>query len=187
MIVQLAGLPGTGKSTLAAALLPRLGPHALMLDKDRIRALLFGPHHVEYRQEQDDLCVALLHQAAAYHLGRHPDGTVILDGRTCSRRYQVADVERLAQQTGHLLRIIECTCAEVTVRQRLTYDTTARTHPAANRDFGLYLRLKATADPIAVPALRLSTDIPIGECIRRALTYLTTDAVHATADAEEPS
>lgn len=42
MIVQLAGLPGTGKSSLAAELVHRLGGRALLLDKDRVRHALFG-------------------------------------------------------------------------------------------------------------------------------------------------
>ena len=44
MIVIMAGLPGTGKSTLAQALAQRL-PGAV-LDKDAIRAALFEPAHV---------------------------------------------------------------------------------------------------------------------------------------------
>jgi predicted kinase len=186
MIVQLAGLPGTGKTTLAAGLRQHFGPRMLLLDKDRLRDTVFGPDHVEYQRDQDDLCVRLLHQAAAWHLRRHPEGHVVLDGRTCSRRYQIADSLRLAQQTRHPLRIIECVCAEATARHRLRQDTTAGAHPAANRDFVLYLRLKATAEPIVVPTLRLNTDAPRSDCLHRALAYLTPDlAVPVTAATQE--
>ncbi|MGH3686885.1 MAG: AAA family ATPase [Pseudonocardiaceae bacterium] len=57
MIVQLAGLPGTGKSTLAAELVHRLAGHALLLDKDHVRHALFGPQHTLYTRGQDDFCV----------------------------------------------------------------------------------------------------------------------------------
>jgi predicted kinase len=187
MIVQLAGLPGTGKTTLATGLREHLGLRVLVLDKDRLRDTVFGPDHVEYQRDQDDLCVRLLHQAAAWHLHRHPGGHVVLDGRTCSRHYQVADVQHLARQTGHPLRIIECVCAEDTARYRLCQDTSTGAHPAANRAFSLYLRLKATAEPITAPVLRLNTDAPVRDCLRRALAYLTPDlAVHMTAATQEP-
>jgi predicted kinase len=42
MIVQLAGLPGTGTSSLAAELVHQLEGRALLLDKDRVRHALFG-------------------------------------------------------------------------------------------------------------------------------------------------
>ncbi|MGH3919724.1 MAG: AAA family ATPase [Pseudonocardiaceae bacterium] len=50
MIVAMAGLPGVGTSTLAGALAPRL--HAVVLDKDRIRAGLFPPSYVDYTADQ---------------------------------------------------------------------------------------------------------------------------------------
>lgn len=183
MIVPVVGLPGTGKTSFAAALRPRLGPHALLLSKDTLRDELFGPDHVEYRREQDDLCVSLLHQAATYHLARHPDGHVILDGRTGTRRYQIAEVQRLAQHTGHQLRIIECVCAAATAMERLRADAAAGLHPAANRGPDLYTELDADAEPIAVPTLRLNTDAPLGDYIDRALQYLTTKSTSSAASA----
>ncbi|MGH3789190.1 MAG: AAA family ATPase [Pseudonocardiaceae bacterium] len=72
MIVQLAGLPGTGKSTLAAELVHRLAGHALLLDKDHVRHALFGPQHTLYTREQDDFCVHTMFRAAAWHLHRTP-------------------------------------------------------------------------------------------------------------------
>ena len=52
MVVIMAGLPGSGKSTVARALAERLP--ATVLDKDVIRAALFAPAHVEYSRVQDD-------------------------------------------------------------------------------------------------------------------------------------
>ncbi|WP_420082931.1 AAA family ATPase (plasmid) [Streptomyces sp. JL4002] len=172
MIVQLAGLPGTGKTTLGRELTRALGPKTLLLDKDRIRDALFGPHLVAYTREQDDFCVHVMHLTAGRHLGEHPDGAVVLDGRTCSRRYQVEDVQRLAKETGRPLRIIECVCRDDVAAARLNRDVQAGTHPAANRDPDLYRRLKASAEPITVPALRLDTSAPVPDCTRTALAYL---------------
>lgn len=172
MIVQLAGLPGTGKTTLGRKLTHALGPKTLLLDKDRIRDALFGPNLVAYTREQDDFCVRVMHLTAARHLGEHPDGAVVLDGRTCSRRYQVEEVQRLAKETGRPLRIIECVCPDDVAAARLGRDVQAGAHPAANRDSDLYRRLKASAEPITVPALRLDTNFPVPDCTRTALAYL---------------
>jgi predicted kinase len=172
MIVALAGLPGTGKSTLATELLHRLAGHALLLDKDRIRHALFGPEHTLYTREQDDFCAATMFRTAAWQLRRTPRCIVILDGRTCTRVYQVTQVRRLATRTRQPLRLIECVCPETTAEQRLHADTARGTHPAANRDLELYRRLQAGAEPVPDPKLRLDTTAPLSECADRALSYL---------------
>ena len=62
--VLFAGLPGTGKSTLARALAARL--HAAVLDKDRVRAALFPGVLTDYSEQQDELCLRAMLEAAAY-------------------------------------------------------------------------------------------------------------------------
>lgn len=172
MIVQLAGLPGTGKSTLATELVHRLAGQALLLDKDRIRYALFGTEHTLYTREQDDFCVATMLRTAAWQLRRTPGCIVLLDGRTCSRAYQVTQIRRFATRTRQPLRLIECVCAATIIEQRLHADTARGAHPAANRDVELYRRLQASAEPIPDPKLRLDTEAPLSECADRALSYL---------------
>lgn len=172
MIVQLAGLPGTGKSTLATELLRRLRGRALLLDKDRVRHALFGAEHTLYTREQDDFCVVTMLRTAAWHLRHTPSSVVILDGRTCSRAYQVTQVRRFASRARQPLRLIECVCSEITIEHRLRADTAHDTHPAANRDVELYRRLQTSAEAIPDPKLRLDTDQPLPECADRALSYL---------------
>jgi predicted kinase len=176
MIIQLAGLPATGKSTLGAALAERL-PGALLLDKDRVRAALYGDRHVEYRREQDDFCVDVLHQAAARHLAQHTDAVVILDGRTCTRRYQIQDVARLAARCRVPLRIIECRCPDRVAHQRLRADP--GTHPATNRTVDLHERLKTSAEAITLPTLRVDTDRPLALCVQACLVHLAGGATQA--------
>ena len=50
MLVALAGLPATGKTSLAGQLAARLP--GLVLDKDRIRSCLFPPEEVAYSAGQ---------------------------------------------------------------------------------------------------------------------------------------
>ncbi len=172
MIVQLAGLPGTGKSSLAAELVHRLEGSALLLNKDHVRHGLFGTQHTIYIREQDDFCVITMFRAAAWHLRHVPGAVVILDGRTCSRAYQVTQVRRFATRVRQPLRLIECVCADTIVEQRLVADIARGAHPATNRDVDLYRRLQANADPIPEPKLRLDTTQPLSECANQVLAYL---------------
>jgi predicted kinase len=83
VIVAMAGLPGAGKSTLAGALATQL--HAVVLDKDRIRAGLFPPSNVGYTDDQNDFCVDVMYRTAEWLLRRDRAAVVILDGCTYTR------------------------------------------------------------------------------------------------------
>ena len=170
MIVIMAGLPGTGKSALCRALAKQIG--GVVLDKDIIRAALFPPERIEYSAAQDDFCQSLMLQAAGYVLAHDPDAVIFFDGRTFSRRYQIDAVIANAQKIGSPFRVIECTCSEETARQRLERDQAARRHPAANRTFELYQRLKTEFEPIAEPKVVVDTDRPLEECVARARGFI---------------
>jgi predicted kinase len=170
-LVALAGLPGTGKSTLARELSRRLG--APLLDKDRVRAALFAPEEIEYSREQDDLVMGCIHRAVEFHAARRRAPSIVLDGRTYSRREQVDELRALAGRLGTPLALIECTAAPDVVRARLERDARAGSHPAGNRSFELHERLRASADPIAGPRLVLATDErPLGALVDAALGYV---------------
>jgi predicted kinase len=87
MIVLMAGLPGSGKTTLAKALAVRTS--GVVLSKDEIRRTLFPPPDLEYSTEQDDFCQQVMLDTAGYLLSKNPSRFVFLDGRTFSRRYQI--------------------------------------------------------------------------------------------------
>jgi adenylylsulfate kinase len=171
VIVLLAGLPGTGKSTLAAAISARL--EIAILDKDVVRAAIFPAPFVEYSAGQDDFCIRLMLQVAEYLLSRRPHLTVFIDGRVFAHTYQIEQVRDAATRMGTPFRLIECVCSEETARRRLEHDVQTGTHPARNRDFSLYQRVRATMDPISEPKLVVDTDRPIEECAGLAVRYLT--------------
>jgi predicted kinase len=170
-LIALAGLPGTGKSTLARALAARLD--APLLDKDALRAALFRPQEIEHSAAQDDLVMACIHRAVEFLAAQGRARAVVLDGRTYSRRAQVEALRALAARLGAPLALLECTAAPEVVRARLAGDRAAGAHPAADRTPELYERLRAAAEPIEGPKLVLATDAePPEALLARALAFL---------------
>ena len=170
MIVMMAGLPGTGKSTLARALAQRLP--GVVLDKDAIRAALFEPGQVEYSLAQDDFCQEIMLQTAGYLVVKDAELHVLLDGRTFSRRYQRERVIEFCEKLGTTWAVLECVCAEQTALRRLAEAVAQNTHPATNRTPELYRQIRKMWEPIDEPKLVIDTDASLGSCVDQALRYL---------------
>jgi adenylylsulfate kinase len=156
MLIILAGLPGTGKSTLAHALAERL--HGHVLDKDRVRDALFGPDRIEFSTDQDDLVVSLMLQAASHIWWKDDRAAIILDGRVFSRNSQLRQVTDFADKLGQSWHVIECVCSADTARRRIVADHAGGTHPAANRNAALYDAVRARFEPIPQPKVIVDTE-----------------------------
>jgi len=165
----MAGLPGTGKSTLARELARRT--QGALLSKDEIRDTLFSPEDIEYSVKQDDFVMEVMLEAASFLLQETPTRKIFLDGRTFSRRYQIDRVLKFAGDFPQPWTIIECTCSEESARRRLDLEADP-SHPALNRTFALYLEVKARFEPITQPKTMISTDQPLEQCIEQALAAL---------------
>lgn len=169
MIILMAGLPGTGKTTLARELARRT--QGALLSKDEIRAALFSPDDVEYSVKQDDFVMEIMLEAARFLLQNAPTRKIFLDGRTFSRRYQIDRVLKFARELAQPWTIIECTCSDESARRRLDLEPDP-THPAHNRTFALYLEVKAHFEPIAYPKTTISTDQQLEHSLKEALAAL---------------
>lgn len=139
----MAGLPGTGKTTLARRLAQALdAPH---LDKDRVRAALFD-QRVEYSPAQNDFCCEILYRAVGWLAERGGTRYAVLDGRTYARRKQVEALRASLEPRGIRARFVRCVCRPEVARARLSAERGA--HIAGDRVPELYDRLVAVQQPL---------------------------------------
>ncbi len=180
MIVMVAGLPGSGKSTLAHELAVRTSGR--VVSKDEIRHAIFRSEEIEYSTRQDDYCVQIMLETAGYLLARNPGRVIFLDGRTFSRRYQIENVIAAAARLHQPWRILECVCSNETARRRLAADAEGGTHPAGNRDYQLYLEVKARFEVITHPKTLVDTELPLESCVLLALSALRPDVIDSARE-----
>lgn len=163
----MAGLPGSGKTTLARALASLLG--GVVVSKDEVRAALFPPELIDFSSEQDDLCMHAVIEAAKYLTRKRRTSFVFFDGRTFSRTHQVEQVTRAAEECGAQWKILHLHVLDELARVRLESDPG---HLAGNRDFSLYQRVKSEFEPITHPKLDIDTSRPLEECLAACEKYL---------------
>lgn len=167
MIVLMAGLPGTGKTTLARELAARTSGR--VLSKDELRHALFSDAEIEYSSRQDDFCLQVMLETAGYLLQQDSSRIIFLDGRPFSRRYQIDNVVNAATSLHQSWRILECVCSEDDAKQRLEQQAMAGKHPAGNRNFQLYLEVKSRFEAITLPKTVIDTGQSLQTCVEQAL------------------
>lgn len=171
MILLLAGLPGTGKSTLARALAPALG--ADVLDRDAMRNAIFPKRDLAFSDEQNALCSQILYQVAEFILQRDPERILIFDGRPFSKTAQIDEVAHLAERVNTPLRIILCHAPEDVVQSRLTRDLHAPSALPIDNRRDKYWRDKRAFEPITRPHLLLDTSQPVEHPVALVQDWLT--------------
>lgn len=171
MLIVMAGLPGAGKSTLAARLATRL--NGVVLSKDIVRAALFPTRTIDYTSAQDEIAMHAVYAAAEYTLRTVPACPVFIDGRTFSKAGQIDVPLALAASLSVVGKVIECVCDAEVARSRIAHDESTGAHLAQNRTPELHTRAAANAVPLAVSRLVVDTGtLTIDECERLCCEYL---------------
>lgn len=165
-LVLMAGLPATGKTTLAEALAERAG--GLVLNKDRIREAMFPGKWTDYTTAQDEVAMNAVYSAARYLLLHQKPCFLYLDGRTYRNRQQIDPAIALAEEIGCSWKILHLICDRKTAEKRLS----SGMHLAKNRDYAMYLRLEKNFEPIERPAFVVDTTLPFQQCLESSLEYL---------------
>ena len=150
-LVLVGGLPGTGKSTVAARLGERDG--TVVLRSDVVRKELAGLDPLAsatstigtglYRSEQTMATYASLLDRAAHHLRR--GHTVVLDA-TWADTTQRAAAEQVASATHSTFVAIECRCP-ATVAERRIVERAAAHHDPSDATVDVYRAMRAAFTP----------------------------------------
>ena len=171
-LIVFAGLPGSGKSTLATALAADL--QAVLLNKDVLRAALFAPEQVEYNSRQNDFCMDVLYQLVGYHLRHFPERTVIIDGRTYSKRYQVETLLEWVKQWGCEFYVLECQASLETLVKRVESDK--ESHLAKDRTVEMVRQAYEHWEQSNYPRLIVNTDkLNLAEAIELIQEFILTN------------
>ena len=164
----MAGLPGTGKTALAEALVSRLG--GIVLSKDKVRVALFPAGAINYSSDQNDFCISVILMAAQRIAAAGNVPFVFFDGRTFSRVRHVAEVVEAAAEATADYSILHLFCPDELALERI--GQSQGEHLAGNRNAGLYWEVKSRFEPIMLPKLNVDTSRPLEECVEQCVAYL---------------
>lgn len=144
-LLILLGLPGSGKTTLAQALVPVL--EAVHLSSDRIRRQL--GQRGQYGQADKDRVYAQMAERAAEALVQ---GKPVVADATFAQAAHRSQLVEAAQQAACPIYVVYLQVPEAVVQQRLQAD-----RPESEADFAVYQQVKAQFAPIDQPHLILDT------------------------------
>lgn len=146
MLLLIAGLPGTGKTSIARAFAALSGARHLNSDALRRELGLMG----HYRPEDKERVYQTLLLRAREALLRGE--TVVIDS-TFYKESIRAPFRALARDCGSDLRWVEVTASEASLRERLSHP-----RPDSEADFGVYEKIRDQFEPLQEDRLSIDTD-----------------------------
>jgi aminoglycoside phosphotransferase family enzyme/predicted kinase len=162
-VVAIAGLSGTGKSTVATSLHQRTGFTHISSDPQRKKLAQGVPAGSGYETGMytPELSVRTYQAMRERAAARLASGAGVILDATFQRSAEREAVRQLAQRFGVPFLFVECVCEEATVRRRLAARE-RRGHSASDADWSVYLeqrrRYEAFAPQELAAHLLLSTE-----------------------------
>jgi predicted kinase len=169
LLILIAGLPATGKTTLGEALAKTLGAVNLDSDKTRVALDFCGQYTAGVKNHVYEVMLATAEESLSE--GR----SVVVDATFVLEAWRQA-FEAMAQGVGALVRWIYLTAAEDEIRRRMTL-----TRKYSEADFSVYLRLHSSEDVFNRPCLVLTTteDTSAEGLLQQVLDYLASNEIPA--------
>ncbi|HJT97858.1 MAG TPA: AAA family ATPase [Rhodanobacteraceae bacterium] len=167
LVVALIGLPGAGKSTVAAALEAELGLRRVC--RDAIRRAMFPRCDFSFVEKQAAFRTVLLAVEINCLLGE----SSVIDGMTFSRRDDYEQVVARASRHGLDVLPLLIDCPPALARERIARDLLERAHPAADREPSLVDAVARRFDPPPAAAIRIDASRSMVEVCRLAVAEVS--------------
>ncbi|MDP2749470.1 MAG: AAA family ATPase [Nanoarchaeota archaeon] len=165
MLNIIAGLPGTGKSTIAKHLQKKISG-SIILSRDDLMEKLFKPAIYGSKEQKDKTFEKMLSLADSYI----KEGKNVILEMPFSHQTEILVAKHVAFVNKEKFNILLCSCSDETSLKRITLQK--KTHKAGDRDKKLYFDVKSRFDSIKEKHKIINTDLPLPECINECLSYL---------------
>jgi predicted kinase len=170
-LVVFAGLPGTGKSSLARAVAREL--RALYLDKDTIKDVVIAvAREMKIEQGSDlagpvsyEMLVVLARDNLSLGL------SVVLDSPAGYRHFR-EQVSELAKARKASLKLIECICTDESLLRQRVEDRGRELPSYRARDWADYQSNRARFEGLTERRLVVDTAEPLAINLRKVLAYV---------------
>lgn len=161
IIILFCGLPGVGKTTLARSVASRTGARILSSDKIRKELMTYPAYtRTEGRLVYDVLMLLTKYLTAA-------GLNCILDA-TFNRERSRKEVENKLRSNNVQLYVIECTCPEDVVLERLRN----RKNDFSDAGYSVYSKMKSIYEPVQGRHLGVDTSLPCEVNLQKILSYV---------------
>lgn len=163
MLVGLAGLPASGKTSVAKQL-EKQG--YVNLSRDLFLSSLFHPADFGSR-EQKDIAYKTMLGVSEYYLKNGQK--VVLDCPSFSQTWAVKLAQQTARRTRKPFKLIYLTCPEDIAVQRIQR---AKKHIATDRTTDLYFKVKKRFQPLKASHAVIRTDRALKDTMKDVKRYL---------------
>ena len=163
MLVGVAGLPASGKTTVTKELEKK---GFIRISRDDFITFLFKPTNYNSREQKDVAFEVMLLVSCYYlRLGKK----VVLDCPSFSQEWAVIKAQKTAKKTKSKFKLIYLKCSDAIAVRRIK---SSKKHIAWDRTPKLYFEVKRRFQPIKIKHKKIETDQPIIEIIKEVSKYI---------------